>query len=232
MLVGIWFARSPVKREAIALRDQPTVGEHVWACRRCELRLTMFVLGSCDRRVRRCPVRARATASRNPPTSGRARPRDLRDAHRRRHRLALGAGARRRVLRRGCRHFLQRLDHRPCSATRSASTTRSSTARCWCSTMIFVPEGLVGIGRRIKAATPASHVEPERRTWLSDLFGITKPPVKLPVTDGDAERAPRRGRAPRARAAAASGAASARNRPSSRPRTSASASVASSRSTA
>ncbi len=38
--------------------------------------------------------------------------------------------------------------------------------------MIAFPEGLVGIGRRIKAAT-FGKVQPERRTWLSDMFGLT-----------------------------------------------------------
>ena len=59
----------------------------------------MFVLGSCHRRVRRCPLRPRERLRATHRLHGRARPRDLRDAHRGRHRLALGAGARRGVLR-------------------------------------------------------------------------------------------------------------------------------------
>ncbi len=39
-------------------------------------------------------------------------------------------------------------------------------------TMIAFPEGIVGIGRRIRAAT-FGKIKPERRTWLSDLFGLT-----------------------------------------------------------
>ena len=39
-------------------------------------------------------------------------------------------------------------------------------------TMIAFPEGIVGIGRRIRSKTWGK-VQPERRTWLSDLFGLT-----------------------------------------------------------
>jgi ABC-type branched-subunit amino acid transport system ATPase component/ABC-type branched-subunit amino acid transport system permease subunit len=39
-------------------------------------------------------------------------------------------------------------------------------------TMIAFPEGLVGIGRRLKSLV-LGRVHPAQRTWLSDLFGIT-----------------------------------------------------------
>lgn len=39
-------------------------------------------------------------------------------------------------------------------------------------TMIAFPEGLVGIGRRVKSLL-LGRVHPAQRTWLSDLFGIT-----------------------------------------------------------
>ena len=45
MLLGIWMARSPAKREAIAMRDQPTVAATV-GVPTTRVRLTMFVLGS------------------------------------------------------------------------------------------------------------------------------------------------------------------------------------------
>jgi ABC-type branched-subunit amino acid transport system ATPase component/ABC-type branched-subunit amino acid transport system permease subunit len=62
-------------------------------------------------------------------------------------------------------------------------------------TMIAFPEGIVGIGRRIRAAT-FGKVKPERRTWLSDLFGLTPkrkdaeparaptPPFNAPINRG------------------------------------------------
>ena len=70
--------------------------------------------------------------------------------------------------------------------------------------MIFAPEGLIGIFHRIKAAVQHRSLERKHRTWLSDFFGITKPPlVEVPVTtdDGDAPL-PRPTREARARAAA------------------------------
>ena len=70
--------------------------------------------------------------------------------------------------------------------------------------MIFAPEGLIGIFHRVKAAVQHRSVERKHRTWLSDFFGITKPPlVEVPVTtdDGDAPL-PRPTREARARAAA------------------------------
>jgi ABC-type branched-subunit amino acid transport system ATPase component/ABC-type branched-subunit amino acid transport system permease subunit len=39
-------------------------------------------------------------------------------------------------------------------------------------TMIAFPEGLVGVGRRIRALT-LGQIRPERRTWFSDLLGLT-----------------------------------------------------------
>jgi branched-chain amino acid transport system permease protein len=39
-------------------------------------------------------------------------------------------------------------------------------------TMIAFPEGLVGIGRRVRALT-FGQIRPERRTWFSDLLGLT-----------------------------------------------------------
>jgi branched-chain amino acid transport system permease protein len=49
--------------------------------------------------------------------------------------------------------------------------------------MIAFPEGLVGIGKRIKAKT-YGRVHPEQRTWLSDLIGLTpKGPQDTGVPD-------------------------------------------------
>ena len=39
-------------------------------------------------------------------------------------------------------------------------------------TMIAFPEGLVGVGRRVRALT-LGQIRPERRTWFSDLLGLT-----------------------------------------------------------
>jgi ABC-type branched-subunit amino acid transport system ATPase component/ABC-type branched-subunit amino acid transport system permease subunit len=50
-------------------------------------------------------------------------------------------------------------------------------------TMVAFPEGLVGIGRRVRSLV-LGRAHPEQRTWLSDLFGLT--PKKQPAADGSA----------------------------------------------
>ena len=46
LLIGIWIARAPAKREAIAMRDQPTVAATL-GVPTVRVRIVMFVLGSC-----------------------------------------------------------------------------------------------------------------------------------------------------------------------------------------
>ncbi len=54
--------------------------------------------------------------------------------------------------------------------------------------MIYAPEGLIGIFHRIRAFLQHRAYERKQRTWVSDFFGITKPPlVEVPLTAGDAE---------------------------------------------
>ena len=64
-----------------------------------------------------------------------------------------------------------------CSAIRSAQYNQIIYGAVLLLVMIFVPEGLIGIFHRIKARAAASLVERKQRTWLSDFFGITKPPL-------------------------------------------------------
>jgi len=47
-------------------------------------------------------------------------------------------------------------------------------------TMVAFPEGLVGIGRRVRSLV-LGRAHPAQRTWLSDLFGLT--PKKRPAAD-------------------------------------------------
>jgi branched-chain amino acid transport system permease protein len=47
--------------------------------------------------------------------------------------------------------------------------------------MIAFPEGLVGVGRRVRSLL-LGRAHPAQRTWLSDLFGLT--PKKRPPVDG------------------------------------------------
>jgi ABC-type branched-subunit amino acid transport system ATPase component/ABC-type branched-subunit amino acid transport system permease subunit len=50
-------------------------------------------------------------------------------------------------------------------------------------TMVAFPEGLVGIGRRVRSVV-LGRAHPAQRTWLSDLFGLT--PKKQPAADRSA----------------------------------------------
>jgi ABC-type branched-subunit amino acid transport system ATPase component/ABC-type branched-subunit amino acid transport system permease subunit len=50
--------------------------------------------------------------------------------------------------------------------------------------MIAFPEGLVGIGRRVRSLV-LGRAHPKQRTWLSDLFGLT--PKRPPAPDKHAE---------------------------------------------
>jgi ABC-type branched-subunit amino acid transport system ATPase component len=69
-------------------------------------------------------------------------------------------------------------------------------------TMVFFPEGLIGIFHRLKEAIQHRSFRDDKRTWLSDFFGLTKPPlVQEPVVLEASEPLPRV--APEARARAA-----------------------------
>ena len=132
LLIGIWIARSPAKREAIAMRDQydgrrddrgaDAAGPH----RDVRAR---FV------RSARSPARCSCTGTGSPS------PQEFS--------VELGLGIFVMLIVGGIEslwgpmlgaafyvwvpYFLQRTATSSCSATRSASTTRSSTARCCCS---------------------------------------------------------------------------------------------------
>jgi branched-chain amino acid transport system permease protein len=192
LLLGTWMARSPVKREAIAMRDQATVASTV-GVPTLRVRLTMFVLGSA--------MGAFAGAL-YVHANGYAQPAD--------YSVELGLGIFVMLIVGGIDslwgpilgaafyvwlpHFLQRLD-----ITVLGHQIRDYNQILYGGAlllaMIFLPEGLVGISRRIKARLQGRAVDSDRRTWLSELFGITKPPlereviipdVRLPALDADA----------------------------------------------
>jgi len=71
-------------------------------------------------------------------------------------------------------------------------------------TMVAFPEGLVGIGRRVRSLV-LGRAHPAQRTWLSDLFGLT--PKKKPAADEGAHaRGARPAITPQLQAGAADGA--------------------------
>ena len=201
LLIGIWIARAPAKREAIAMRDQPTVAATL-GIPTVRVRIVMFVLGSC--------IGAFA-GSLFVHGRGFAQPAEFS--------VELGLGIFVMLIVGGIGslwgpilgaafyvwvpYVLKELD-----INLFGNPIRQYNQIIYGAVlllvMIFVPEGLIGIFHRVKAVVQHRSVERKHRTWLSDFFGITKPPlVEVPVTadDGDAPL-PRPTREARARAAA------------------------------
>jgi ABC-type branched-subunit amino acid transport system ATPase component/ABC-type branched-subunit amino acid transport system permease subunit len=179
MIVAIWIARSPVQREAIAMRDQPQVAATL-GVPTLKRRITMFVLGS---------GLAAAAGALFVSTKGFANPEDFN--------ITLGLGIFVILI-------LGGIDSRWGAVVGAAFyvfvpqwlqggifgiSGLDFTVKVFGQehrfgdfrdiffgsllviTMIAFPEGLVGIGRRIRAKT-FGRVQPERRTWLSDMFGL------------------------------------------------------------
>ena len=72
--------------------------------------------------------------------------------------------------------------------------------------MIFAPEGLIGLFHGVKARFQRRAHERRSRTWLSDFFGITKPPmVEAPVVEEEGLGLPPVSDEARARARATAG---------------------------
>lgn len=198
MLIGLWLARAPVKREAIALRDQPTVGSSL-GVPTLRLRLTMFVLGS---------VIGAFAGALSVHGNGYAQPTD--------YTVELGLGIFVMLIVGGIDslwgpvlgaafyvwlpHLLQRLDLEV-FGHQIREYNQIIYGAALLLTMIFMPEGLVGIGRRARARLHRRS-SPARRTWLTELFGFTKPPelrptarprVPTPSPSADARAAARAG---------------------------------------
>ena len=188
MVIAIWLARSPVQRETIAIRDQPQVAATL-GVPTLKRRVTMFVLGSGI---------AAAAGALFVHTKGFANPEDFSIT------LGLGifviliiggidsrwgpvVGAAFYVFvpqwLQGGIFGISGLDF---TVTVFRQEHRFGDFRdiffgsLLVITMIAFPEGLVGIGRRIKAAT-FGKVQPERRTWLSDMLGLTPKKKDRPV---------------------------------------------------
>jgi ABC-type branched-subunit amino acid transport system ATPase component/ABC-type branched-subunit amino acid transport system permease subunit len=174
MLIGMWITRSPVKRESIAMRDQTVVAATL-GVPTLRLRITMFVLGSA--------IGALA-GSLQVHGRGFAQPQDFS--------VELGLGIFVMLIVGGIDslwgpvlgaafyvwlpHFLQRSDIE-LFGHEIREYNQIIYGAVLLLTMIFVPEGLVGIFRRIKSRLQRRVVAERHRTWLSDFFGLTKPAV-------------------------------------------------------
>lgn len=181
LLIGIWLSRSAAKREAIAMRDQPTVAATL-GIPTVKVRIAMFVLGSA--------IGAFA-GSLFVHGRGFAQPQEFSVE------LALGIfvmlivggmeslwgpilGAAFYVW---VPHFLTRLDIELFGhAIRDYNQIIYGSVLLL--TMIFFPEGLIGLFHRIKARVQRRVYERQRRTWLSDFFGLTRPPLEeVPIPE-------------------------------------------------
>jgi ABC-type branched-subunit amino acid transport system ATPase component/ABC-type branched-subunit amino acid transport system permease subunit len=203
LLIGIWLARSPAKREAIAMRDQPTVAATL-GTPTLRVRIVMFVLGSAI---------AAFAGSLFVHGRGFAQPDEFG--------VELGLGVFVMLIVGGLDslwgpvlgaafyvwvpYVLKELD-----ISVFGNPIREYNQIIYGAVlllvMIYAPEGLIGIFHRIKAVLSNRASERKQRTWLSDFFGITKPPaVDVPVRDESEVPLPRPTAEARARAAASGG---------------------------
>ena len=198
LLIGIWLARSPAKREAIAMRDQPTVAA-TSGIPTLRVRISMFVLGSS--------IGALA-GSLFVHGRGFAQPQEFS--------VELGLGVFVMLIVGGMGslwgpflgaafyiwvpYLLQKLD-----ITLFGHEIRDYNQIIYGATlllvMIFAPEGIIGLFHRLKHALQHRATARESRTWLSDFFGITKPPLAdVPVADDEPMGIPKVSADARARA--------------------------------
>jgi ABC-type branched-subunit amino acid transport system ATPase component/ABC-type branched-subunit amino acid transport system permease subunit len=198
LLLGIWLARAPAKREAIAMRDQPTVAATL-GIPTIRVRIVMFVLGSTiGAFAGSLFVHGRGFAQ--PDEFG----------------VELGLGIFVMLIVGGLGslwgpvlgaafyvwvpYVLKELD-----ITLFGNPIRQYNQIIYGAAlllmMIYAPEGLIGIVHRVKAVLQHRASAHKQRTWLSDFFGITKPPlIEAPVTTDEAPL-PRPSAEARARAA-------------------------------
>lgn len=174
LLIGIWMARSPAKREAVAMRDQPTVAATV-GVPTTRVRVTMFVLGSGIGAFAGCLyVHGR----------GYAQPQEFS--------VELGLGIFVMLIVGGIDslwgpilgaafyvwlpHLLERIDLNVFgNPIRDYKQVIYGTVLLV--TMVFFSEGLIGIFHRLKHRLQRRTSKEEQRTWLTDFFGLTTPPL-------------------------------------------------------
>jgi ABC-type branched-subunit amino acid transport system ATPase component/ABC-type branched-subunit amino acid transport system permease subunit len=199
LLIGIWLSRSPAKREAIALRDRPIVAATL-GVPTLRVRIVMFVLGSCI---------AAFAGSLYAHGRGFLSPGD--------YTVELGLGVFVMLIVGGIESlwgpFLGAafylwvpywLDHANVRifGHEFSDYNQIIYGLVLLLVMLFAPEGLIGFFHRVKAALKHRVTRREQRTWLSDFFGLTHPPL-VPVRVDDEEGAPQRRVSADARARAA-----------------------------
>jgi len=183
LLIGIWLSRSPAQREAIAMRDQPTVAA-TSGIPTLRVRISMFVLGSA--------IGAFA-GSLFVHGRGFAQPQEFS--------VELGLGVFVMLIVGGMGslwgpflgaafyiwvpYALTRMDVE-LFGHRIREYNQIIYGATLLLVMIFAPEGIIGLFHKVKHWFQHRAADRESRTWLSDFAGITKPPlVEVPVTDDD-----------------------------------------------
>ena len=172
LLVGIWMARSPVRREAIAMRDQPTVATTV-GIPTLRVRVVMFTLGSA--------IGAFAGVL-FIHGNGYGQVSDFS--------VELGLGIFVMLIVGGAEslwgpilgaafyvwvpYVLQQLNF-SVFGHQVSEYNQIIYGVALLVTMVFLPSGLIGAFHWLKAKVQG-RTPPERRTWISDVFGITTPP--------------------------------------------------------
>ena len=182
LLIGIWLSRSPAKREAIAMRDQPTVAATV-GIPTLRVRISMFVLGSA--------IGALA-GSLFVHGRGFAQPQEFS--------VELGLGVFVMLIVGGIEslwgpflgaafylwvpYLLQNELDLEIFGHQIREYNQILYGAVLLLVMIFAPEGIVGLFHRVKHWLQHRAAQRQSRTWLSDFAGITKPPlVEVPVDD-------------------------------------------------
>lgn len=173
LLVGIWMARSPVQREAIAMRDQPTVAQTV-GVPTLRVRIVMFTLGS--------GIGAFAGVLMI-HGNGFGQVSDFS--------VELGLGIFVMLIVGGAESLwgpilgaafyvwvpfvLQELNF-SLFGREIKEYNQIIYGVALLVTMVFLPSGLIGAFHWVRAKAQG-RTPPERRTWISDVFGITHPPA-------------------------------------------------------
>ncbi len=180
LLVGIWMARSPVRREAIAMRDQPTVATTV-GIPTLRVRVVMFTLGSA--------IGAFAGVL-FIHGNGFGQVSDFS--------VELGLGIFVMLIVGGAESLwgpilgaafyvwvpfaLQEMNFK-LFGHQVSEYNQIIYGLALLVTMVFLPSGLIGAFHWLRAVMQG-RTPPERRTWVSDLFGLTSsPPLPVAVTD-------------------------------------------------
>ena len=186
LLIGIWLARSPAKRESIAMRDQPTVAATL-GIPTVRVRIVMFVLGSAIGAFAGS-LWAHGRGYVAPDLWG----------------IELGLGIFVMLIVGGVDslwgpvlgaafyvwvpHILLRLD-----INLFGNPIRDYNQILYGATlllvMIFATAGIIGAFRWVGGRFRRAQGEGSR-TWLSDFFGITKPPLTQEAVPADLDDAP------------------------------------------